>query len=110
MIFPGGMVTRAAGITHRKGYLTMKVRAKWSIKDASGWHDAGEVFDTESDLGNAVEVLDAPKKPAPVKKAEPEPEPKAEPEPKSDPEEKPEADPVKEPAKPRSTTRRKASK
>ena len=39
----------------------MKVKAKWSVKDATGWHDAGEVFETESDLGDAVEVLEAKK-------------------------------------------------
>ena len=38
----------------------MLVKAKWNVKDASGWHNAGEVFNTESDLGDAVEVLDAP--------------------------------------------------
>ena len=72
----------------------MKVKAKWSVKDATGWHDAGEVFETESDLGNAVEVLEA-EKAKPVKKPEPEKEP--------------EAEPVQETAKPRSTTRRKAA-
>lgn len=57
----------------------MKVRAKWNVKDGSGWHNAGEVFETESDLGSAVEILDAPE---PVKEpeAEPEKEPEAEPE------------------------------
>ena len=57
----------------------MRVRAKWSIKDATGWHDAGTVFETESDLGDAVEVLEAPKKqPAKaqeVRKQEPAKEP-----------------------------------
>lgn len=70
----------------------MLVKAKWNIKDAAGWHEAGEVFQTEEDLGNAVEVLEAPKKQAPAKAPE-------------------EAAPVeKEPAKaketPRSSTRR----
>ena len=41
----------------------MLVKAKWNVKDASGWHDAGDVFRTENDLGDAVEVLDAPKQP-----------------------------------------------
>ena len=50
----------------------MKVRAKWSVKDGNGWHDAGEVFEATCDLGDAVEVLEAPKKPAPVKKEAPE--------------------------------------
>lgn len=57
----------------------MLVKAKWNVKDASGWHDAGEVFQTESNLGDAVEVLDAPKaRPAEkpeVKKQEPVKEP-----------------------------------
>ena len=77
----------------------MLVKAKWSVKDETGWHDAGEVFHTESDLGNAVEVLDAPKKAIPVKaEAAPEAEPAKEPE------------KAEEPVKVRSTTRRKASK
>lgn len=58
----------------------MKVKAKWNVKDGSGWHSAGEVFETESDLGDAVEILDAPKKQESVKKAEPEKEPVKEPE------------------------------
>ena len=77
----------------------MKVKAKWSVKDATGWHDAGEVFETESDLGNAVEVLEA-EKARPVK----------EPEVTAEPGKEPEAEPVQETVvKPRSTTRRKAS-
>lgn len=40
----------------------MLVKAKWNVKDTAGWHEAGEVFQTESDLGEAVEILDAPKK------------------------------------------------
>jgi hypothetical protein len=39
----------------------MLVKAKWNVKDASGWHGAGDVFETEDNLGNAVEILDAPK-------------------------------------------------
>ena len=61
----------------------MLVKAKWNVKDASGWHRADEVFHTENDLGDAVEVLDAPKKAEPKaeKKApvkEPEKEQRAE--------------------------------
>ena len=61
----------------------MLVKAKWNVKDASGWHSAGDVFNTDSDLGDAVEVLEVPKakvveavKPAsePEKKPEPEKE------------------------------------
>ena len=81
----------------------MLVKAKWSVKDASGWHDAGEVFHTENDLGEAVEVLDAPKRPA-QKKQEPVKEPVTATEPET-------AEPVKEPEKtaetPRSPSRRK---
>ena len=64
----------------------MLVKAKWNVKDAAGWHKAGEVFETESDLGNAVIPMSAPRKPVikevekeepePVKEAEPEKEPK----------------------------------
>lgn len=79
----------------------MKVKAKWSVKDANGWHDAGEVFETSSNLGDAVEVLDAPKKPAPEKKAEPVKEPEKEPE------KAPET--AEEPVKARSASRRKVS-
>ena len=54
----------------------MLVKAKWNVKDAGGWHSAGDVFQTEAELGDAVEVLDAPKKP----EAAPVPEPVKEPE------------------------------
>ena len=78
----------------------MKVKAKWNVKDGSGWHSAGEVFETESDLCDAVEILDAPKKQESAKKAEPEKEEK--------PAEKPAE---KEPeAKPKTATRRRTSK
>ena len=80
----------------------MRVRAKWNVKDGSGWHSAGEVFETTSDLGDAVEVLDAPKhaEPVPVKQ-----EPVKEREPEAA------AEPEKAPAetKPRSASRRKKS-
>ena len=39
----------------------MKVRARNNVKDLNGWHMTGEVFETEEDLGNSVEVLEAPK-------------------------------------------------
>ncbi len=80
----------------------MKVKAKWNVKDGNGWHSAGEVFETESDLGDAVVVLDAPKKPAPVKEPEPKPEPVKEPEAEKA------AEPAAEPVKVRSAARRKA--
>ena len=82
----------------------MKVKAKWSVKDGNGWHNAGEVFETESDLGDAVEVLEA-KKPKAAKKADPEPEPEPEVIPEAEPEK--EEEPVQETVKPRSTARRK---
>ena len=54
----------------------MLVKAKWNVKDAAGWHNAGDVFQTDMDLGDAVDVLDVPKKTVkasePVKEAEPE--------------------------------------
>ena len=61
----------------------MLVKAKMNVKDAAGWHRTGEVFNTDEDLGDAVEVLEKPRrqepkqeKPAePVKAAE---EPKEE--------------------------------
>lgn len=40
-----------------KGVQTMLVKAKWNVKDSTGWHRTGEVFQTESDLGDAVEVI-----------------------------------------------------
>ena len=52
----------------------MLVKAKWNVKGSDGWHMSGEVFNTEEDFGEAVEVLDAPvarkKEPEPVNKAE----------------------------------------
>lgn len=41
-----------------KGNVTMRVRARLNVKDAAGWHRAGDVFETEAELGDAVEVLD----------------------------------------------------
>ena len=42
----------------------MLVKARRNVRDASGWHTPGSVFQTDADLGDAVEVLipDAPKK------------------------------------------------
>lgn len=97
-----GTENPAAGITHRRENVTMKVRARWNVKDGNGWHNAGEVFEPTCDLGKAVEVLDAPKKPA--KEPEKAPEPAAE----KEPEKAPEA--AEAPAKARSSTRRKVSK
>jgi hypothetical protein len=51
----------------------MLVRAKWSVKDDSGWHNAGEVFQTEKDLGDAVERLETPAKTVPEKPEKEEP-------------------------------------
>ena len=36
----------------------MLVKAKWNVKDAEGWHKAGEVWDSKEDLGDCVEVLE----------------------------------------------------
>ena len=84
----------------------MLVKAKWSVKDASGWHNAGEVFETASDLGDSVEVL-IPGKPArhtpKVSEKETIPEPAENPAEKAEPAEK-------ETPKPRANTRRKAGK
>lgn len=35
----------------------MLVKAKWNVKDGSGWHGKDEVFETESELGDAVTVI-----------------------------------------------------
>ena len=86
----------------------MRVKAKWSVKDATGWHDAGQVFETESDLGDAVEVLDAPKKQPAGKPEAKKQEPVKEPEPETTAETKePEKEPEKAAEAPRSTSRRK---
>jgi len=81
----------------------MLVKAKWNVKDAAGWHKAGEVFETSDNLGEAVILVGEPRKPV-IK------------EPKDVPAEEPEAEPVKEPeAEPveeqpvRSRTRRKTT-
>ena len=68
----------------------MKVRARWNVKDASGWHAVGEVFETEADLGSAVEVLE---------EAKPEAKP-----------EEPEAPREKAAEKPKTTRRKKTEK
>ena len=71
----------------------MLVKAKWHIKDKTGWHATGEVFQTDDDLGNAVEVISGPEKK----------EPKASvPEVKS-----PEPEAAQEAEKPKTTSRRK---
>ena len=76
----------------------MLVKAKCNVKDSSGWHKAGEVFRTDSNLGDAVEVLEAPKKAEP-KKEEPVKAPvKAE-----------TAEPEQETPKPKSSRRKKIS-
>ena len=86
----------------------MRVKAKWSVKDATGWHDAGQVFETESDLGDAVEVLDAQKKQPAGKPEAKKQEPAKEPEPETTAEAKePEKEPEKAAEAPRSTSRRK---
>ena len=60
----------------------MKVRARNNVKDLNGWHMTGEVFETEEDLGNSVEVLEAPKQLV-IAGVEPETETRAE-EPKAE--------------------------
>ncbi len=74
MNHPGGLVTGRRE-DPQKGEHAMLVKAKWKIKDASGWHSAGEVFNTESDLGDAVEKIEPAgkteeKETAPVQEAE----------------------------------------
>lgn len=82
----------------------MLVKAKWNVKDSSGWHSAGEVFDTNDALGNAVELLEAPRRvKAPEKKLEEQPAKDSEKEP-----EQKKTETEKAPVK--TTTRRKNSK
>ena len=78
----------------------MLVKAKWNVKDSNGWHEPGEVFQTEDDLHDNVIVLEAAK-PEPVQEPakEPETEPKAE----------PEAEPTKAEA-PKTARRKRSSK
>ncbi len=52
----------------------MLVKAKWNVKDAGGWHRPGDVFQTDGDLGEAVEVLDAPEQPSGAPEKTPEAE------------------------------------
>ena len=80
----------------QKGDTTMLVKAKWTVKDSSGWHDAGEVWNTSEDLGDAVESLEKATKPK-TKPAEPVAE---------EPEEKPAEAEKAETAKPRSNRRK----
>ena len=65
--------------THRKGDCTMKVRARHNVQDRNGWHLSGTVFETDEDLGDAVDILsgDAPETEREPEEA-PEPEAKAE--------------------------------
>lgn len=74
----------------------MLVKAKWNVKDATGWHKAGQVFETGEDLGDAVIVLNAPKKREQTEKPVKTPE-----EVKTEPEKE---------EKPRSAARRRAGK
>ena len=79
----------------------MLVKAKWNVKDSSGWHSAGEVFNTNDNLGDAVEALEKPKKQEPAKAPVKEPETAPE---------TVEAEPEKETPKPRNTARRRSGK
>lgn len=93
----------------------MLVKAKWNVKGLDGWHTAGEVFETDEDYGDAVDVIDGkpkrqPKK-APEKEPEQEPEqaPVTEPEAVQDVQPETEAQPSEEPvaeARPKSGSRR----
>ena len=76
----------------------MLVKAKWTVKDASGYHNAGEVWNTSEDLGDAVECLERPVKPK-TKPAEPVTE-----EPEAKPAEAEKAE--TEPAKPKANRRK----
>lgn len=58
----------------------MIVRALCTIHDSNGWHNAGDIFETEDNLGTAAVVIGEGKQKA-EEAAEPKPE--AEPKPKS---------------------------
>lgn len=60
MTSPGGTVPPCRRVLSERGS-TMLVKAKWNVKDAGRWHMAGDVFQTETDLGDAAEVLEQPK-------------------------------------------------
>lgn len=81
----------------------MLVKAKWNVKDSAGWHRSGEVFNTKEDLGEAVEVLDMPKRQTPAKAYEVPKEDPAVTEPVKEPEkaleQAPEQEPETEPEK-----------
>ena len=71
--FPGGTSDETtAGNPIERGKRTMLVKAKWNVKDSGGWHKAGDVFNTEADLGDAVEALETVPKPAAKPETEPE--------------------------------------
>lgn len=72
----------------------MLVKALSNVKDCNGWHVTGEVFETEEDLGDAVETLRVQKEP--VKAQEPEQAAETEPEKETE----------QEPVKPKSQSRR----
>ena len=38
----------------------MKVKALCTIKDENGTHAAGEIFETDADLGNLAEIIEEP--------------------------------------------------
>ena len=80
----------------------MLVKAKGNVRDAAGWHKAGEIFQTESDLGDAVEVLDAPKRTKHVQEAPM----KEVPAPQEPAKAETEEEAAKEPAKAKTTTTR----
>lgn len=61
-----------------EGDMDMLVKALCTIHDSTGWHNAGETFETKEDLGSAVMVIGESK----AKKPESEPE-KPEEEPKT---------------------------
>ena len=54
----------------------MKVKALCTIKDGVCTYNAGDVFETEADLGNLVEVVEAQEEAVAEKAEEPEEAPK----------------------------------
>lgn len=83
----------------------MRVKAKWNVKGSDGWHMTGEIFETEEDYGDAVEVLDA-KAPAQKQAEAPKKEPEKETKAKQEPAKEPEKEPEQETEKPKNAARR----
>lgn len=87
----------------------MKVKANYGINCDRGYFESGEVFEIEAEdlriYGDAVTVLEAPRKAEPEKKPEKAKVEKKEPEQESKQEPEPKAEDADEPAQEKPTTR-----